>query len=277
MDAGTREGGQNVSSAFYAQHQVDALQQNRTVLEEIEADAQTRDVPRLRSLLGAFLFSGDDVHKEVSVLSGGEAARLALAKLLLRRANFLVLDEPTNHLDIEARDVLMDALADYSGTLLLVSHDRLFINALVNKVIEITRGERAARVRHFVGDYDDYVRRLEAEEVRSRETSEPDPIPKPRAQRGGGRASREQERQLRKLRRRVHELEAAIETTEQQIEALDWKTADPGIARDGEKMRELRTARREQEQALNGLYADWERVSLEIEATEDGLRTGANG
>ena len=277
VDTGTREGGHNVSTAFYAQHQLDALQRDRTVLEEIEADAQTRDVPRLRSLLGAFLFSGDDVQKKVSVLSGGETARLALAKLLLQRANFLVLDEPTNHLDIEARDVLMDALANYSGTLLFVSHDRLFINALANKVIEITRGERAARVRHFVGDYDDYIRRLEAEEVRSRETSEPDPIPEPRAKRGGGRASREQERQLRKLRQRVHELEAEIETTEQQIEALDWKTADPGVARDGEKMRELRTARREQEQALNELYRDWERVSLEIEATEDGLRTGANG
>ncbi len=277
VDAGTREHGHNVSTAFYAQHQLDALQRDRTVLEEIEADAQTCDVPRLRSLLGAFLFSGDDVQKKVSVLSGGEAARLALAKLLLRRANFLVLDEPTNHLDIEARDVLMNALANYSGTLLFVSHDRLFINALANKVIEITRGEHAARVRHFVGNYDDYVRRLEAEEVRARETSEPDPIPKPRAQRGGGRASREQDRQLRKLRRRVHELEAAIETTEQQIEALDWKTADPGIARDGEKMRELRTARREQEQALNELYVDWERVSLEIEATEDDLGTGGRG
>ena len=91
------------------------------------------------------------------------------------------------------------------------------------------------------------------------------------------RASRKQERQLRKLRGRVHELEAAIETTEEQIEALDWKTADPRIARDGEKMRELRTARTEQEQALTELYRDWERVSLEIEATEDGLRTGANG
>ena len=275
LDAGTREAGHNVGCAFYAQHQLDALQRNRTVLEELEADAQTRDVPRLRHLLGAFLFSGDDVQKRVSVLSGGEAARLALAKLLLQRANFLVLDEPTNHLDIEARDVLTDALANYSGTLLFVSHDRLFINALANKVIEITRGEHAARVRHFVGDYDDYVRRLEAEDASSAEASEPDPVPEPRAERGGERASREVKRQLRKLHTRVHELEAAIEATEEQIEALDWKTADPGIARDGAQMRELRAARRGHEQALNELYLDWERISMEIEEAEDGPRTEA--
>ena len=275
VDSGTREAGHNTSCAFYAQHQLDALDRRRTVLQEIEADAQTRDVPRLRNLLGAFLFSGDDVQKKVSVLSDGEAARLALAKLLLKRANFLVLDEPTNHFDIEARDVLMDALADYSGTLLFVSHDRLFINALANKAIEITRGEHAARVRHFVGDYDAYVRRLEAEEASSNEQSKPDRVAEPLAERKRSREFRERERELRKLRARVHELEASIEATEEQIEAFDWKTADPGIARDGQQMRELGAARRERERALTELFRDWERASVEFEAAEDGLRTEA--
>ncbi len=279
VDSGTRELGHNVTCALYAQHQVDALDPRRTVLEELEADAETRDIPRLRNLLGAFLFSGDDVEKRVSVLSGGEGARLALAKLLLRRANFLVLDEPTNHLDIEACDVLMDALREYTGTLLFVSHDRLFINALANKVIEVTCGDRAARVREFPGDYDDYIARIEAEEARAcRELGGATPEPGPRGPaRTTRRARREGERALRKLRERVSEIESAIETTEAQIEALDWKTADPGVARDGGRMRELQQARKGHEQALNGLYRDWERVSTEAEAADDRLRGDATG
>ena len=279
VEAGTRELGHNVTCALYAQHQLDALDPRRTVLEELEAEAETRDIPRLRNLLGAFLFSGDDVEKRVSVLSGGEGARLALAKLLLRRANFLVLDEPTNHLDIEARDVLMDALREYTGTLLFVSHDRLFINALANKVIEVTPGDRAARVREFPGDYDDYLARIEAEEARARRelggaTPEPGPRRPARTTRRGTRAV---ERALRKLRERVSDIESAIETTEAEIESLDWKTADPATARDGGRMRELQQARKGHEQALNGLYRDWELVSAEAEAAEHRLRGDATG
>jgi ATP-binding cassette subfamily F protein 3 len=275
IDGGAREAGHNVTSAFYAQHQLDALQPHRTVLEELEADARTPDVPRLRGLLGAFLFSGDDVQKKVSVLSGGEAARLALAKLLLRRANFLVLDEPTNHLDIEARDVLMDALRDYSGTLLFVSHDRLFVNALANRVIEITPGERTARVRDFAGAYDEYIARIEAEEAGiSAKPGRTTPA-KGRRGRNAGRADRERARALRKLRERVSEIESVIETAEGEIEAIDWKSADPAIARDGEQMRGLQRARSAQQQSLEDLYREWEQISSEIEAAENELETEA--
>jgi ATP-binding cassette subfamily F protein 3 len=275
IDGGAREAGHNVTSAFYAQHQLDALQPHRTVLEELEADARTPDVPRLRGLLGAFLFSGDDVQKKVSVLSGGEAARLALAKLLLRRANFLVLDEPTNHLDIEARDVLMDALRDYSGTLLFVSHDRLFVNALANRVIEITPGERTARVRDFAGDYDEYIARVEAEEAGISANPGRTTPAKGRRGRNAGRADRERARALRKLRERVSEIESVIETAEGEIEAIDWKSADPAIARDGEQMRGLQRARSAQQQSLEDLYREWEQISSEIEAAENELETEA--
>ncbi len=269
-DAGTRELGHNVTPAFYAQHQLDVLEPGRTVLEELAADARTHDMPRLRSMLGTFLFSGDDVQKKVSVLSGGEAARLALAKLLLLRANFLVLDEPTNHLDIEARDVLMEALRDYGGTLLFVSHDRLLINALADKVIEITPGESAARVRHFPGDYDDYAARLEAGETRlGAKSNAPTSGEKPRA-RKPSRIDRESARALRAHRERVSEIESAIETAEAHMEQLDWTSADPELARDGERMRELQRARKEERRALDQLYSEWERISAELEAAENG-------
>ena len=142
--AGVRELGHNVEMAFYAQHQLDSLNTRNTVLQEVESEASLEETPRVRGLLGGFLFSGDDVEKKISVLSGGEKARVALAKLLLGHANFLVLDEPTNHLDIQARDVLVRALEDYDGTLLFISHDRDFINRLASEILEVRPGDGAA-------------------------------------------------------------------------------------------------------------------------------------
>ena len=140
FERGERRVGAGVEVAFFAQHQLEALRLERTVLEELESIAGIEDTPRLRGHLGAFLFSGDDVDKRVEVLSGGEKARLALAKLLLRPANFLVLDEPTNHLDVDACEILEEALGSFRGTLLLISHDRTFINHLASRIVEIRNG-----------------------------------------------------------------------------------------------------------------------------------------
>lgn len=132
--------GHNVSVEFFAQEAESRLNRDSTVLEEAEADNRTLTQPELRGLLGAFLFQGDDVYKRVGVLSGGEKSRLALAKLLLRPANFIILDEPTNHLDMASQDVLLDALSNYGGTLIVVSHDRHFLDKLVDRVVELEDG-----------------------------------------------------------------------------------------------------------------------------------------
>ncbi|MCP4007039.1 MAG: ABC-F family ATP-binding cassette domain-containing protein [bacterium] len=286
-DSGVIELGHNVNCAYFAQHQLDALTANRTVLEELSSDAGLDDMPRLRGVLGAFLFSGDDVEKRVSVLSGGEKSRLALAKLLLKRANFLVLDEPTNHLDIEARDVLTQALENYDGTLMLVSHDRRFINALANRVVEVTAAQPESHVRSFYGNYDDYRETLDREAAATRKQTDtpappaPSQAPQPskatkpskaaKPTRRNSSEDRARRKSLRTLKARGAELEARIESDEAEIERISWLCAEPEVARDGERMRELQLKRRTLETGLAQIYDEWERVAHEIEATETAL------
>ncbi|HXH83122.1 MAG TPA: ABC-F family ATP-binding cassette domain-containing protein, partial [Candidatus Tectomicrobia bacterium] len=152
-DAGERTLGAHVAVHYYAQHQLDALDVRRTVLEELESVGADLDRTRLRTILGAFLFSGDAVDTRVAVLSGGEKARLALAKMLVRPAALLCLDEPTNHLDLASREVLETALADFPGTIVFISHDRYFINRIATTVVEVAGG----RLTRYPGGYDDYV------------------------------------------------------------------------------------------------------------------------
>jgi ATP-binding cassette subfamily F protein 3 len=160
FEKGERVLGYNASVHYYAQHQLDALSPANSVLEELASVADLDMQPRLRGILGAFLFSGDDVEKPVAVLSGGEKSRLALAKMLLRPANLLCLDEPTNHLDVTAREILEEALDQFDGTMLFISHDRYFINRIATKVVEVRDG----RLWEYAGDYDYYLEKREAEQ-----------------------------------------------------------------------------------------------------------------
>ena len=153
FDAGERVLGSHVEVQYYAQHQLDALDPTRTVLEEIELAAPEAQVSRLRTILGSFLFSGDAVEKKVSVLSGGEKARLALAKMLARPAALLCMDEPTNHLDLASKEVLEEALSGFTGTIVFISHDRYFINRIATQVVEVEHGHLAT----YLGTYDDYL------------------------------------------------------------------------------------------------------------------------
>ncbi|MDR3607296.1 MAG: ABC-F family ATP-binding cassette domain-containing protein [Oligoflexia bacterium] len=153
--------GHMVKPGYYAQHQAESLDMNKTILEELEAAAPEMPVAQVRAIAGAFLFTGDSVAKKCAVLSGGEKARVALAKLLLSPSNFLILDEPTNHLDVESRGVLLEALQDFEGTLVLVSHDRGFVTPLVDNVLEIEPSPSGSRVTPLVGSYEDYLERVE--------------------------------------------------------------------------------------------------------------------
>jgi ATP-binding cassette subfamily F protein 3 len=268
FDAGSRQLGHNVAVAFYAQHQLETLDASRSVLAELESVASLDDVPRLRGHLGAFLFSGDDVQKQVAVLSGGEKARLALAKMLLRPSNFLVLDEPTNHLDVAACEVLEDALADYQGTLLFISHDRAFINALATRLVEVRGGE----LRDHHGNYDDFERATApaAAVAASAPASAAAPSPVPKRDRI---AAREQDKQRAReqlrTRKRLAAVEAEIAQHESALEQLAWRLGDPAVHRDGDAVRALEAERGELRGKVEALYREWERLAAELEAAQE--------
>jgi ATP-binding cassette subfamily F protein 3 len=171
FDAGERALGSHVEVQYYAQHQLDLLDPTRTVLEEIELAAPEAQISRLRTILGSFLFSGDTVEKKVAVLSGGEKARLALAKMLARPAALLCMDEPTNHLDLASKEVLEAALSGFTGTIVFISHDRYFINRIATQVVEVDRGHLTTHL----GTYDDYL------DHKAKAVATPEPVQAPRS------------------------------------------------------------------------------------------------
>ena len=264
LERGARRLGHNVRAVFYAQHQLEALDPARTVLGELESSASIADIPRLRDHLGAFLFSGDDVEKPVAVLSGGEKARLALAKLFLRPANFLVLDEPTNHLDVDACEVLEDAIAAYAGTVLLVSHDRALVNAVASRVVEV----RAGKLRTFRGNYDDYLAAISREAASQapasidlkRTSGQPAPVAvdaAPAEPAPTHRSSRERRRNAERNARELAKLEAAVAEHEDALAQTEAQMSDPVVHRDGVRMRELDVERSALRAELDALYERW--------------------
>ena len=287
FDAGERVPGHNVEVAFFAQHQLEALHSELTVLEELERDAPSEDFPRLRGHLGGFLFSGDDVDKKISVLSGGEKARVALAKMLLRPANLLVLDEPTNHLDIASCEVLEQALASFAGTLVFVSHDRAFINALATRVVQVNYGV----LTEYIGNYDDFMAKKSALERRQGRGAVADSVsaepprklpapateaapkakPAPKLSKAERAAQRERRKAHDKVQRQIQRIEKLIEQEERSLEALGWKLGDPKIASDATQLQELQAERVGIQQLVEEQYRDWERLSDELSALADGL------
>jgi ATP-binding cassette subfamily F protein 3 len=262
FERGERTLGPGVQAHYYAQHQLDALDPTRTVLEEMVAAAPDLGTTRLRTVLGAFLFSGDAVDKKVAVLSGGEKARLALARMLVRPAALLCLDEPTNHLDLASREVLEDALAAFPGTIVFISHDRYFINRIATKVVEVAAGSLTAHP----GDYDDYLA------AKARSAGEPAPAvaraaERPARRRGGDTGPRPAAG-VREMRRRLEDIERQIHGLEERLQALGETLGDPRLYADGERVRAVSNERRAAEEQVAGLLREWEALSTELAAHE---------
>ena len=262
---GTREEGPGLVLAYFAQDQAATLDANLTVLEQITRVAPFDMVPKLRNLLGAFLFHGDDVHKKVAVLSGGERNRLALAILLLKPANLLLLDEPTNHLDLQSKEVLLDALRGYQGTLVFVSHDRYFVDALATKVIEVANGAATA----YLGNYEDFLRARggdghSALRVETTSTAKVEPLGEDKAARVAAHAERKAaQREAQKREKQLAEVEARISELEEQLAVLVKAMQDPALATDHARLYPLIDRHEALKNELDAAMARWEALHEE--------------
>jgi ATP-binding cassette subfamily F protein 3 len=264
---GTRKLGHNLLPAYFAQDQARVLHGEKTILEEITEAAPFDMVPRVRDILGTFLFSGDDVHKKVAVLSGGERNRLALAMLLLRPANLLLLDEPTNHLDLESKEVLLESLRGFKGTLIFVSHDRYFVDALATRVVEVAGG----RVESHLGNYEDFLAakaRLGDDShsaLRVEQNGKSGSVPAA-SEPEGPPASFQERKELKRLERRrlkeLAEVEESIEELEGQLEALEEQMSDPQLYQDHQRWREISDRHARLKEQIEELYGRWETLQL---------------
>jgi ATP-binding cassette subfamily F protein 3 len=311
-DGGVRLLGHNVVIDYFAQDQAAVLGATRTVYEEMTSASSTTMVPRIRTILGGFLFSGDDVYKKVGVLSGGERNRLALAKMLLNASNVLILDEPTNHLDLDSKEVLLEALEDYGGTLIFVSHDRYFVDKLATKVIEVGGGQTLV----YPGGYEDFVywkKQREAgvavalptalapaphvkhdkhDKARTApRTAAPAPAPAARKENAKPAASspaspdgkagydplaprlrppnpadrQAREREGRKLKARIAELEKKIAEKEQAVRDVEHLMATPGFYEDRARADEAVANRQRLLDEVAALMSEWEAVQAEFD------------
>ena len=257
--------GHNVQPDYFAQDQYKELDPEAQLLDDLSSVANGKTTTELRTLLGCFLFSEDDVFKPIGVLSGGERNRYALARMLLNPANFLLLDEPTNHLDMRAKDVLLESLEHFTGTVVLVSHDRYFIDRLATKVIEVKDGA----VRVYPGNYEDYLFRKQQESAADASVSpvvtvssvaSPGDFSKPEPD--AGRAKRLNPIKAKQLEDRASELEAESTGLESEIAALETALQDFVSAEETRRQMDLLADKKAR---LEEVLADWEQVSLQLE------------
>lgn len=257
-DTGFIRYGSNVDIGYYDQHQ-STLHADKTALDEIWDRFPQMEQSNVRGALGMFLFTGDDVFKPIHTLSGGEKGRVALTALMLRKDNLLLLDEPTNHLDMDSREVLEDALTDFGGTIITVSHDRYFINRIANRIIEM----QPDGVTEYIGNYDDYIERknrpvaVEAEAGKTKTELEKEK-----------RREKLSRQALRQLKIRAQEAEKAVGIKEAEIAELEAQMADPSLYSDAQKSADVQRAYQKAQQALQTLYEQWEAAEAALSQEE---------
>ncbi len=271
-DSGVFSFGHHTQVAFFSQTHADVLNNEQTVLECVEAAASRETRPMVRNILGCFLFRGDDVFKKIGVLSGGERSRVALVCMLLKPANFLIMDEPTNHLDFQSQDVLQRALAEYPGSYCIVSHNRQFLDPIVNKVLEFRPGYAP---RLFYGNVSAYLETVEAEEKRLKAEAQMQNSAAPTVQMQSGnrkdaRRAREMARQqrnkvLKPLQMELEQVESDIAEKDERKEIISAELENPANMSDNQKLMELTQEYQQLERESETLYTRWEELSVEIE------------
>ncbi len=283
-DSGVVKYGHNVKPGYFAQHQSEMLNSELTVLEEAYSSCSTVTEQEVRNLLGAFLFSGDDVYKKVRVLSGGEKSRLALTKILLSPPNLLLMDEPTNHLDIPSCEILEDGLRKYDGTLILITHDRRLMNAICTGILEVEKG----RQEYFIGNYEDYLYKKKLiEEEKVLEEFNPPPLPQPGPDKEAIKSDDKESRKDRKrreaqnriilfkkqepVRREIADIEKKLEQVEQRSKEIHTFLADPVNYEKKDMMRAVLEEEPAVSRELRSLEERWEELQNQLEEIEQEM------
>ena len=269
--------GHLVERKFYAQNQAEALNPELTVLQTMEQSATGEVLKNLRTILGSFLFRGDDVFKKVSVLSGGEKSRLALAKMLIEPSNFLILDEPTNHLDMRSKEVLMNALQKYNGTVLIVSHDREFIDGIVDKVIEV----KNKKIRTYIGNATDYIKTKEQEakslNIKNKKPEQENKKADIKTISGSPASSedikkkKEINKQIQPLKKRISELEKQTGNQEKRLKELEEQMGKDEFYKGGFDIVKITNEYNNLKEALKALYSEWEQETEKLNRLEKQL------
>jgi ATP-binding cassette subfamily F protein 3 len=261
---GTLNLGERVSIGYYAQHQIDALNGDNTIYQEVYSTAAENYRVQIRDILGIFKFSGEDIEKKITVLSGGEKARVSLSKILISPVNFLLMDEPTNHLDLDSRKALEKALKDYDGTLLLISHDRYFLDQLVTIIFELKDGN----LRRFEGNYSAYLekKRQSIIENEDRVQDEKSLIRKDKIQKRLEAEARQNISQHRKqLNDRIEFLEAEMEKLENEKKEIETNLANPDFYKDQEQAAEYGKRYQDLQELIPKLFNEWEIKQVELD------------
>ena len=262
---GERVEGYNVIPAFYAQHQLESLDVNNEILDELKQAGSGKTDTELRNVLGCFLFTGDDVFKKIKVLSGGEKSRVALAKTLISEANFLLLDEPTNHLDIQSENILIQALQQYTGSFIIVSHNRHFISQTANKIWYVENQE----IKEYPGTYEEYEYWRSKNEIKNipvtkkvtnksegKKTKSPPPVESP------------EQSQLKALHRELSDLEKEITLLDQEKVRIESELADPEVYGDPNKLAQVNAKYEDINGSLSAAHEKWESLASRIDALE---------